>query len=101
MKGACSTLKEEGRAAIANTTKLSDRGTSSIAGIGRVSNMRETISARVQQGPDGGSGYMRIQYGGASLALFSVLASDLTVGQIVVLGDLIRQPFVHQFSTAK
>jgi hypothetical protein len=33
MKGACSTLKEEGRPADANTTKLSDRGASSIAGM--------------------------------------------------------------------
>jgi len=33
MKGAYSTLKEEGRPAVTNTTKLSDRGVFSIAGM--------------------------------------------------------------------
>ena len=35
------------------------------------------------------------------MALFSVLACDLAVGQIVILGYFVGQPFVHEFIAPK
>lgn len=44
---------------------------------------------------------MRIQYGGAALALFSFLACELAIGKIVVLRYFVRQPLVHQYVAPK
>src|ERR1700733_7211799 len=101
MKGAYSTLKEEGRPAVTNTTKLSDRGAFSIAGMMPRAQCSVTASARVQQRSDRGARDLRIQYGGGALALFGFLARDLSVDHIIVLGYFVGQPFVHELIAPK
>ena len=113
MKGACSTLKEEGRPAVTDTTKLSDRGAFSIARIRLACNVRvvgpffkmdpvpEVFSTSGQQRSNEGARDLGIENGRPALALFDVLACELTVGQIVILGNLVGQPFVHKFIAPK
>jgi hypothetical protein len=48
MKGAYSTLKKSAAQRVANTTKLSDRGATSIAGMSPACNGSRTFLARVE-----------------------------------------------------
>ena len=100
MKGACSTLKEEARPTFANTTKLSNRGAFSIAGMGPWRNALK-VSTRVKERPDGGACDLIFQDGGTALALFRILPREFAIGEVVGLADFVRQAFVHEFITAK
>jgi len=100
MKGACSTLKEEARPTVANTTKLSDRGTFSIAGMYPWRNPLK-VSTCVKERPDGGACDLIFQDGGTALALFRILAREFAVGEVIILSDFVRQAFVHEFIASK
>ena len=72
-----------------------------MAGIPVSRNGTRRFLAGMQEGFRGGASDPRIEYRGAALALLGFLAGDIPIGEVVGLGDFVRQPLVHQLAASK